>query len=184
MLQYIILSFTLGILPEVIYYTLFLIYAKDIKEKKKRLFFGILLIYTALGSLFQYKLITFWGFIIITYLYLKILYKDTDIIDMLTTYLATSYLTVISYIGFMNFTEDLSNYYILFAINRILVVIPLLVKNKFHKIYQEIRKMWNRNDKEKRPVKSITLRVGSFIIINTIIFFMNHYLMLMMDFGN
>lgn len=182
MIIYLITSLLIGVLPEVIYFTLFIILAKDIKERKKRLFLGIFLIYIIFAIIFKYKLLAFWGMIIAMYLYMKILYKNTNLIDMVTIYFASSYLTLISYIGFINFDKDLSNYYVLLAINRLIIFLPFLGRKKFHSIYLKVKSMWNRNDTIKKPLKSITLRNIIFIFINILIFFMNYYLIQMMQF--
>lgn len=182
MLGYILLSFLLGIIPETIYFTFFIIYTKEIQEKKWRLGIGIAVIYSILGGIFQYKLITFLGTIFAIYVWMKLLYKDTNLIDLITIYIASSYLTIISYVAFLNFKEDLSNYNFLFLLNRCLIFIPLLGRKRFHGIYTKIKMLWNRNQEEKRPIKSITLRIISFISINILIFFMNYYLLKMMQF--
>ena len=69
--------------------------------------------------------------------------------------------------------EDTSNYYYLYVIDRFLLFMPFIFKNKFNVIYKKYCNLWNRNDKEKRPIKSITLRNISLILLNSFIFIAN-----------
>ena len=46
-------------------------------------------------------------------------------------------------------------------------------REKFNILYEKYRKLWNRNDKEKRFIKSITLRNVSLISVNLFILLLN-----------
>ena len=181
--MYYVVSILFGLIPEVLYFTLFLIYTKNIKEKKVRLFILIGIAYFLCMLIKQYEIIYYLLFIALVYIILKILYrKKTQIIDIFVFSLSTVYLTLLSYLAFIFFTDDLSNYYVLYVIARILLFIPFIFKNKFNVLYKKYCKLWNRNDKEKRPIKSITLRNVSLIIVNIVIFFMNVYAISIINF--
>ena len=172
--MYYLISILLGLIPEVLYFTLFMIYAKDIKEKKIRLFLLIGIAYFLCILVQQYKIIYYLLFIVLVYGILKILYKKkVQIIDVFAFSLSSIYLTIISAFCILFLNEDLSNYWTLYTISRILLFIPFIFRNKFNGLYKEYCKLWNRNDKEKRPIKSITLRNISLISINIAIFLTN-----------
>lgn len=173
MKQYII-SIVLGILPEVLYFTYFLIYTKNLKEKKLKLGIGIFLVYVLCLLIKKYVLINYVAFIILIYWALKFLYKEkVQIVDVFVFSISTIYLTIISYIMSKILYDSLDNYYLLFVVNRIVMFIPFLFRNKFHILYRKYCYLWNRNDKEKRPIKSITLRGISNLFLATFIIVIN-----------
>ena len=175
--MYYIIGILLGLVPEVLFFTLFLCNTKNIKEKKVRLFLLIAISYTLTIFIKQYVLLYYLMFIVLTYISLKILYKEkTQIIDIFIIVYSFFYVTIISYFCFLFMKQDRSNYWILYTLDRILLFIPFIFKNKFNVLYKKYCKLWNRNDKEKRPIKSITLRNISLIAINFIIIFMNVYM--------
>ena len=71
-MQYFI-SIFLGMLPEIIYFTLFLIYTKDLKQNKMKLFILISIAYLLCVTISLYKLIYHVSFIFLIYLILKLL---------------------------------------------------------------------------------------------------------------
>lgn len=172
--MYYLISILLGLIPEVLYFTMFLIYTKNIKEKKIRLFLFMSIIYFICMLVQQYQIIYYVLFIGLVYLLLKILYKDkTQIIDVFIISLSSLYLTILASLSLMLFTDDLSNYYFLYVVSRILLFLPFIFKNKFNQLYKKYCSLWNRNDKVKRPIKSITLRNISVISLNSLIVILN-----------
>lgn len=172
--MYYLISILLGLIPEVLYFTMFLICTKNIKEKKIRLFLFMSIIYFTCMLVQQYQIIYYVLFIGLVYLLLKILYKDkTQIIDVFIISLSSLYLTILASLSLMLFTDDLSNYYFLYVVSRILLFLPFIFKNKFNQLYKKYCTLWNRNDKVKRPIKSITLRNISVISLNSLIVILN-----------
>lgn len=170
-MQYLI-SIFLGMLPEIIYFTLFLIHTKDLREKKLKLGLLIGLVYVLCITISLYKLLYYVAFIFLVYLVLKLLYKKkAQIIDIFIIMYGSFYLTILSYLVY--FAHDMTSYFICYAINRLLLFVPFIFRKHFNKLYKKYCKYWNRNDKINRPIKSITLRNISLILINCIIFFMN-----------
>lgn len=159
-----IVSLLLGMLPEVLYFTLFLSFTKNIKTKRLKLFILLAIGYILLIMICRYQLIFYLAYIVYSYLVLKVLYKS-EIIDFFICSLGYSYLTIISILAFI----VIPNYWIAFAINRILLFAPFVLKKKFNKLYMLYRNLWNRNDKVKQPIKSLTLRNCSLLMINTFI---------------
>lgn len=78
-----LISILLGLFPEVLYYTLFIIYVKDIKEHKIKLFICISIAYILCIMIRRFKILYYISFIVLVYIILKILYnKKTNIIDI------------------------------------------------------------------------------------------------------
>lgn len=174
--MYYLLSIILGLLPEVLYYTLILINTKKLRTKRVLLFIFISLAYILCFIVKRYILIYYVLFVALMYISMKILYKkETQIIDIFIISFSTLYLGIISATMwvFLDNNKNYALYYSLYVINRILMFIPFIFKSKFNVLYKKYCLLWNRNDKEKRPIKSITLRNISLIIINFSIFLAN-----------
>lgn len=174
MVLQILMSIILGLLPEVLYFTMFIICTKDIKEKKIRLGVLISIAYILCMFVQRYKVIYYILFIVLVYAILKLLYKKkTQIIDIFIISITYLYLTIISLFCFMFVKSDLSNYYIISIINRILLGLPFIFKNKFNLLYKKYCSLWNRNDKPNKVIKSVTLRNISLILLNFLVFIIN-----------
>lgn len=164
----------LGQIPEAIFFALFMIYAKGIKEK--RIFFTILMIieYLLLINIFPYNWLFHISYIFITYLILKILYKDksqiTDIFIMLYSYVIMFAASLISYLPVL-FT--IKSYYVSLIINRIiLIVFLILFHNKLKCIQKFMKKKWNRKQ-NSRGIKSTTVRCINLFLFNILFYFIN-----------
>ena len=188
MLEVIIVSILLGMLPEVLFFTMYLIYTKNITEKKVKLFVLISILYIFLILLIPYKLVFYIIFIFGVYGILKLLYKEkVDKIDIFMFAFGTAYVSIIAYLCFIFFDKKLNNYIIFYLVDRIILLLPFIFRKYFNKIYLKYRNLWNRrksieeNNDQKRP-KAITLRNISVIAINLIIIFMNYYFILMIEF--
>ncbi len=174
MIKNLMISFLLGMLPEIIYFVIFIITIKNIKERKKCLFLLITLAYV-LGVIFlRYKTIFYFSFIFIVYAILKILYKNrADIMDISAMSISTLYLTIISGICYMCIHPDDSNYWLLYLLNRILMFLPFIFSKTLRKLYQKCRSVWNRNRNKNEGIKSITVRNTSILIIAIFIAIVN-----------
>ena len=173
----IVINIMLGILPEVLFFTLFLIYTRDLKTKKKFLFLGIFVSYILCITIRQYVIIYYLIFILSIWLIEKVIYhKDTDIVDIFVFTVATVYLSFIGFICSRFISKDMHNYYFILILNRIALFIPFVFKEQFHNLYLKYKKFWNRNDAEKRKLKSISLRNISLISLNIFIFSINIFL--------
>ena len=170
----IILSILLGLIPETLFFTMFLIYTKNLKENKIKLFILINISYILCIMISQYKILYYVALIFLIYLILKILYKNkTQISDVFIISLSEMYLALTSYICFLFVTEDFSNYYLLSILHKIILFLPFLFRNKFNSIYKTYYSLWNRNYDKKQPIKSITIRNISLISLNLFIFLLN-----------
>lgn len=166
-----IISLVLGLLPEVAFLTLFLIYTKNLKTKRIYLAIFISVIYLICMFIDKYKLYYYILFLVLIYIALKILYREKiQIIDSFVIGLGYSYICILASISLMLFTDDLSNYGILYIISRILLFLPFIFRKKFNELYEKYVTFWNRNDEIKKPIKSITLRIISLIGINLLVY--------------
>lgn len=167
----VVMSILLGMIPEVLFFTLFLVYTKNIKEKRLKLFLLIMISYILCITLVEHKALYYIIFMVLIYLSLKLLYKErTQIIDIFIINISFIYVGFISAICYAFVNNNFINYYIMLIFNRALLFIPFILKNKMYLFYKEYCKLWNRNDKIKRPIKSITLRNISLIALNIFIF--------------
>ena len=152
----IIRSILLGLIPEVLFFTFSLVIILGIREKKKVL--GILIGIEYIICMFIQR-------------YECVLYKKVvKITDSFIIGLLLAYVCIAGVISAIFINDNLENYYICLIFSRILLVIPFLFKNKFRVLYEKYCKLWNRNDLEKRPIKSITLRGLSLILLNVLIY--------------
>ena len=172
--MYYILSILFGVIPDALYFTLFFVFTKNLKEKRIRLFLLISIFYFMCLIIQQWIFVHYLLFLALMYVILKILYKEkTQIIDVFIIGLAYLWQTILSAILLIFLQKDLSNYYFLYIINLVAMYMPFIFKNKFNVIYKKYCRFWNRNDNEKRPIKSITLRNISLILLNSLILILN-----------
>ena len=167
------ISIFLGVIPEVTFFILCIIYMKNIKTKRIQLIILMSLAYILCINIIRLQVLFYIVFILLVYIILKILYKeDTQKIDIFAISFPASYITILSLLVlFMN--EDYSNYWTLAIINKVLLFVPLIFRKKFNKLYERYKHLWNRNDKMERKIKSITLRNFSVVILNILIFSIN-----------
>lgn len=170
----VLLSILLGLLPETLYFTLFISYTKNLKEKRIKLFLLIAVAYGLCILIQKWQVLYYMLWIALVFVAMKLLYKQkTQIIDVFIISIAEAWMMILSIILMKFVNSDLSNYVFIYIIQRGLLFLPFIFKGKFNKLYKIYCKLWNRNDAEKRPIKSITLRNISLILLNTLIFFMN-----------
>lgn len=172
-----LISILLGLIPEFLYYYLYLTRIKDLKNKKL-IFFIITFINCFMSIIYiKHNFIMYVLFDIIQYLILKIIYKDkTCITDFFLIIFIEIYLLIIS----AGCYYLISNYILAFIINRILMFMPLLFINKIRLVYKKYKGLWNRNDSKNNPIKSLTIRNGSIVIMDILIVVV--YLVLMYSF--
>lgn len=162
----------LGQIPEAIYCACFMIACKNIKEK--RLLFILLMImdYLLLKQIFIFNSWFQLLYVVLTFIILKVLYKDkAKIFDIF--YMILCYLTIIV-AGALCFALLGKNMIIANLINKAALFGSLLLfGNKLHLLDNIYYKHWNRNDKIKKKVKSITFRSINLIILNVIFIIIN-----------
>lgn len=160
-------------IPEVLYFTLFMIFTKNLKDKKF-IYFGLMLIqYVILMNLLPYNvwfqlIYTFMSFVI-----LKILYKEKAIITDIFMFAISSILLIItSVVSYMIVYYTIGIYAVAYILNRILMFGLLFIfKNKLNVIYKKLNNVWNRKSNSK--VRSLTVRNISVIVFNVMFYVIN-----------
>lgn len=162
-----IVSLIFGMLPEVLYVTLSIIFVKDIKKDRLKLFGLLILGYILLIMICRYQLLFYLGYIVYVYIVLKVLYKS-KIIDLFVVSVISAYLTLMSFISF----KLIDNYVFACILNRALLFIPICLLNyRLNDVYNMYWILWDRREGNK--IKSITVRNMSLVFINTLIIIFN-----------
>lgn len=169
------LEILLGRVAEAIYFSLFMILVKRLKEK--RLLYTILMIaeYLILYACFPYNVRFQILYTFISYIILKILYKDkAQITDIFTFTIGSIILTISCIILYFIISVTFKNVVIYAIINRIIIFLFLyLTRNKLYKIQNIYKKNWNRNDGIKKNIKSTTFRAVNLVVFNIIFYVLN-----------
>lgn len=178
-----VLEVILGQVPEAIYFALFMILVKDLKEK--RLLFICLM--TIEYIFLKYFLVyTVWFqvmYFILAFMIMKILYKDkANITDIFTLGVASIILIIASFISYTAVYFTCESMIVGAILVRIITFGLLFIfRNKLSKINTLYKKLWNRS-KIKYKIKSTTFRALnlvifniSFVVINLGILFHNLY---------
>jgi len=162
----------IGQIPEAIYFSLFMIFTKDLKEKR--------LLYTALMIIDYLLIMTFikyniWIQVLYTFtsfITLKVLYKEkAQITDVFTFTIASIILILISFLCGILYINHVFDYIACAVINRIILLIFVLAfRKKLPKIQTLYKKLWNRNDKVEKKIKSTTFRSINVVIFNMIFY--------------
>ena len=162
----------LGQMPEAIYCTLFMIACKNIKDHK---FLFVLLMVMDYLLLTRVLIFNSWFqllYVIITYIILKVLYKDkTKVFDIF--YMVLCYVTIIA-VSIPCYYIFGSNMILANLVNKTILFGSLfLFNNKLHQLDNIYYKHWNRNDKIKKTVKTITFRSANLIVLNVAFIIIN-----------
>ena len=161
----------LGQIPEALYFALFLIFAKKLKEK--RLLFIILMVieYILLKQLLHF---TIWFQILytfITFLLLKVLYKNkAQITDIFIFTIASIILILISAIPSLIFCHNITAAII--TSRMIMFSLLFLCRNKLYSITNVYKSFWNRENKVKK-IKTTTFRAINIVIFNLLFYIIN-----------
>ena len=169
------LQLLLGQIPEAIFFALFMIYAKGLKDK--RVLFTILMVveYLLTKYSFQYSWLFHITYMICVFLTLKMLYKEksqiTDVFIFCISYIFIIISSIISVvIGKFIFGSILIANIIC---KIILFLFIFLFKNKLNNIQNIYKKLWNRNDKMPKKIKTTTFRAINIVFFNTLFVFFN-----------
>lgn len=167
-----LMELLLGYIPEAIYFALFMIYTKQLKEKRLLYITLMVLEYLLLKQFVHFSIYFQVAYTFITFVILKILYREkAQIIDIFTFTIASIFLIITSVISFLISGQ---NVILATIINRIIIFVVLFGFNyKLNVIQNLYKKLWNRNDKVKKKIKTTTFRSLNVIIFNVIFYFIN-----------
>ena len=167
-----LLQLFLGQIPEAIFFALFMIYTKQLKEK--RVLFVLLMIieYLLLKTFIKFSMWFQMAYTAFTYIILKVLYKQkAQITDVFTFTIGSIILILVSAISFGIFRP---NMIVGAIINRVILIIFFIsLYNKLPYIQKIYKKLWNRNDKTKNKMKATTFRSLNLVIFNFIFYIIN-----------
>ena len=162
-----VLRFVLGRFIEPIYFALFLIIGKDLKNKRLLLTGIMMFQYFILTSIIKFDVLFQFLYTFIVFVDLKVLYREkAQITDIFLFGAASIMLIAISAFTFITASFTYKNYVISMVLNRIMIFSILYFgKNKIRKLYKRFYSLWNRHNNPKF-VTSLTLRNISIISFN------------------
>ena len=160
---------------EAIYFSLFLILGKDLKEK--RILFICIMIaeYLMLKTIIKYNIWFQILYTAFTYISLKVLYKEkAQITDAFLFMFSSIILIAICVFSFfvLQGWKDVTHYIFSLLLSRILMIIVLLTLGKHIKtIYKKFYSLWNKRQNPK--IRSLTVRNISIILFNAMFYILN-----------
>lgn len=169
---------------EAIYFSIFLIIGKDLK-KKRLLFVSIMIFeYLILKSFITYNVAFQFLYTFMTYVILKVLYKEkAQITDIFLFAVASICLIFIGIVSYFIVLLKVEYYFLALIINRILMALFLLIfKKTIREKYVEFYSLWNRHNNPNK-VKSLTLRNMSIITFNLMFWLINLGMIITKIFG-
>ena len=154
-------------IPEPVYFSLFLIIGKNIKEKRLLLIGIMIMQYLLLMHIFPFNV---WFQLIYTFMSfvnLKVLYKEkAQVTDIFLFASASLILVIISIFCYAIVYIIIKNYTYALIMNRILLLVILYFsRNKIRNIYKKFCSLCNRHNNPNK-IRSLTLRNISIIIFN------------------
>lgn len=173
-------------ISEAIYFALFMIYTKRLTHK--RLLYTILMIieYILLYKIFPFNVYFQISYTFISYLILKLIYKEkAQIIDIFTFSIASILLIITSAIMYLISFYTYNNAYICAVLHRVLLFIFIfIIKDKLYNIQKLYKKIWNRNFNKKYKIKTTTFRAINVVAFNIMFFIINFGMLLVIFFKN
>lgn len=158
---------------EAIYFTLFLIYGKKLKEKRLLLLTIMIIEYLLFKNFIKFNVLFQVCYTFMSFINLKVLYKEeAQITDIFLFASASVILIIVSGIFAVLVYNNILNYTLGIILLRIVLFTLLILNQKnINKIYKAFCKRWNRNKTSK--IKSLTLRNISVIIFNLMFYSIN-----------
>lgn len=123
------LSFLFGLIPETLYFTLFITYIKNIKEKRLLLFISIAFLYFICVLIQRWQILFYISIIALIYLACKLIYKKRfQIIDIFIISFACLWITILSSLFILIVKSDMSNYMQVYFLERIFLFFPFFLR--------------------------------------------------------
>lgn len=154
-------------IPEPVYFSLFLIIGKNIKEKRMLLMTIMLIQYILLMKIFPFNIWFQISYTFLSFVNLKVLYKEkAQVTDIFLFAVASIILTILSIFAYGIIFFTIKDYHIALVLNRILLFVTLVLLRKTIKTkYASFCKLWNRHNFKNKP-RSLTVRNISIISFN------------------
>lgn len=171
-------------LLEPIYFSLFLIMGKDLKNKRVLLTCIMIFEYIMLKQFIHFNVAFQFIYTFMSFVNLKVLYREkAQVTDIFLFAIASIILIIISAFTSLTAWYTYKNFFISLVINRILLFTFLYFsRNKIRELYKKFYSHWNRHN-NPNVIKSLTLRNISIITFNLMfwvinlgmIYYLNHY---------
>lgn len=161
-------------LLEPIYFSLFLIAGKNLKNKRILLTCIMIFEYIMLKQFIHFNVAFQFIYTFMSFINLKVLYKEkAQITDIFLFAAASVILIVLSIFTYITALYTYKDYFISLIINRILLFLFLFLSwNKIRDLYKKFYSHWNRHNNPK-AIKSLTLRNVSIITFNLMFWVIN-----------
>lgn len=162
-----ILEIILGQLPEAVYFAIFMILVKGLKEKRFIFTISMVIEYLLVLNILPYSIWSYVLYFVLSFLLLKILYKDkSNVTDIFTMGIASVIIIIVSIFSYFIVSLFSTNVIIGNLCQKaILFFIILVYKSYLPKINNIYKKLWNRS-KHSYKIKSMTFRVLNLIVFN------------------
>lgn len=159
---------------EAVYFSLFLIIGKNIKNKRLLLIGIMIFEYLALKHFIHFNVWFQLAYTFMSFVNLKVLYREkAQVTDIFLFMVASVILILLSVFTYMTALYTYKDYFISLVLNRLLLFgIILIFKNFIRKKYKSFCSLWNRHNKPNR-IRSLTLRNISIIVFNLMFCFIN-----------
>lgn len=165
-----------GQIPEIIYFTVFMIVAKNLKEKRFSFFLLMATGYLFLKYLVNLKYTILFPIfhVLVVFGILKSLYGEKAQITDIFLFVFSMIILGICSVPLLFLNTYLQNVYLCSIISKLLgISFVFLARKHLYKWYKYVCRFWNRNDQEKRRVKSLTIRNLCMVLFNLTFFLMN-----------
>ena len=169
-----IMRFISAKFAEPIYFALFLIIGKDLKNKRLLLTCIMIFEYYMLTYIFPFNVWFQFIYTFIVFVDLKFLYKEKAQITDIFLFAASSIILIISSIViYLAILVTIKNYYAVILLNRIFIFSFIYFNRRnIRNLYKKFYSHWNRHNNPK-AIKSITLRNVSVISFNLMFWVIN-----------
>lgn len=159
-----ILEIVLGQIPEAIYFAVFMLLVKELKFKRILFIIGMIAEYILVLNILPYSIWSYVLYFVLSFLLLKILYKDKcNVTDIFTMGIAS---IILIFTSVLSYFITLGNMTSCVIINRIILLTGLyFLRHKLHRINDLYNKLWNRG-KHSYRMKSTTFRALNLVIFN------------------
>ena len=159
---------------EAIYFSLFLIIGKGLKNKRILLTFIMIAEYLLLKQFIHFNVAFQFIYTFMSFINLKVLYKDkAQITDVFLFMVASIILIISSVLCYVLVLFTIKNLVFTVILNRIVIFTFLyFCKDIIREKYKNFYSLWNRHNKPNK-MKSLTLRNISIISFNVMFWFIN-----------
>lgn len=169
-----VLEIILGQIPEAIYFALFMILTKQVKENRIIFIVIMILEYVLLKHLFIFNFNVWFqiSYTAMTYITLKVLYKEKSQITDIFTFGISSLILIAC--GIISGGLFLLNPIVGIIFSRVLpFTVIFIFRSKLCNIQKLYKHHWNRNDKINTKIKSTTFRCLNIVIFNIMFYAIN-----------